>query len=179
MILLDPSASLLESDNMCMCINTLQESAWDIIQNCMNLLTIVVPAALPLALSIGISVSFNRLQGKGVYCINPGRILSLGRVDTLCFDKTGTITEDGLNLKGVVVVKKCENETLNTTMGCGELEKDPHAVFRQGQQVWKVHILPRNSLRASDLPGMKFNNTSKFVVCSKGSLSLANSDQAL
>ncbi|OAE34103.1 hypothetical protein AXG93_2891s1270 [Marchantia polymorpha subsp. ruderalis] len=115
-----------------------KESAMTIFEACINLVTIAVPAALPLALSIGISVSFNRLQGKGVYCINPGRILSLGRVDTLCFDKTGTITEDGLNLKGVVVVKKCENETLNTTMGCGELEKDPHAVFLQGQQALLV-----------------------------------------
>ncbi|BFI18309.1 hypothetical protein MPTK1_6g14430 [Marchantia polymorpha subsp. ruderalis] len=115
-----------------------KESAMTIFEACINLVTIAVPAALPLALSIGISVSFKRLQGKGVYCINPGRIVSVGRVDTLCFDKTGTITEDGLNLKGVVVVKKCENETLNTTMGCGKLEKDPHAVFLQGQQALLV-----------------------------------------
>ncbi|KAG6552583.1 hypothetical protein Mapa_005783 [Marchantia paleacea] len=122
-----------------------KEPAFEIFKACINLVTIAVPAALPLALSIGISVSFKRLQGKGVYCINPSRIVSVGRVDTLCFDKTGTITEDGLNLKGVVAVKKSENEILNTTMICGELEKDPHAVFLQGQQA----LLVRSSVGES------------------------------
>lgn len=26
-----------------------------------------------------------------------------GRVDTVCFDKTGTITEDGMSIKGVIL----------------------------------------------------------------------------
>lgn len=35
---------------------------------------------------------------------SPSRIISAGRVDTLCFDKTGTLTEDGLSIQGLCPV---------------------------------------------------------------------------
>ncbi|KAL2621789.1 hypothetical protein R1flu_001994 [Riccia fluitans] len=111
-----------------------KESGLSIFLQCLNLITIAVPAALPLALSIGISVSFNRLKEDGVYCVNPSRIVAAGRVDTVCFDKTGTITEDGLNLTGVVPVVESEAKSSFTARSCGPLQQDPQTVYLQGQQ---------------------------------------------
>eukprot|EP00002_Diphylleia_rotans_P029645 TRINITY_DN6050_c0_g1_i2.p1 TRINITY_DN6050_c0_g1~~TRINITY_DN6050_c0_g1_i2.p1 ORF type:complete len:1443 (+),score=311.35 TRINITY_DN6050_c0_g1_i2:49-4377(+) len=73
--------------------------------NCLNLVTITIPPALPLALSIAVSAAFVELQNKRIFCINPNRIVAAGRVNVLCFDKTGTLTEDGLTLKGVQIVQ--------------------------------------------------------------------------
>ncbi|OAE34108.1 hypothetical protein AXG93_2891s1330 [Marchantia polymorpha subsp. ruderalis] len=108
-----------------------RETKIDIFKNCINLITIAVPPALPLALSIGLSVSFTRLQTKGIYCINPNRIINAGRVNTLCFDKTGTLTEDGLSLKGVIPVNCGGNQTVPS---CGTMEEDLQALYRQGNQ---------------------------------------------
>lgn len=121
------------SDCLYYCLVVLfQETKIDIFKNCINLITIAVPPALPLALSIGLSVSFTRLQTKGIYCINPNRIINAGRVNTLCFDKTGTLTEDGLSLKGVIPVNCGGNQTVPS---CGTMEEDLQALYRQGNQV--------------------------------------------
>ncbi|KAG6552589.1 hypothetical protein Mapa_005789 [Marchantia paleacea] len=108
-----------------------RETKIDIFKNCINLITIAVPPALPLALSIGLSVSFTRLQTKGIYCINPNRIINAGRVNTLCFDKTGTLTEDGLSLKGVIPVNCSGTQSVAR---CGTMEEDLQALYRQGNQ---------------------------------------------
>ena len=69
-----------------------------------DLITIVIPPALPAAITIGSIYAENRLKRKGIYCISPRTINVSGSVDCVCFDKTGTLTEDGLNLLGVVQI---------------------------------------------------------------------------
>eukprot|EP00002_Diphylleia_rotans_P034195 TRINITY_DN7329_c0_g4_i1.p1 TRINITY_DN7329_c0_g4~~TRINITY_DN7329_c0_g4_i1.p1 ORF type:complete len:1531 (-),score=381.70 TRINITY_DN7329_c0_g4_i1:513-5105(-) len=76
-------------------------SGLDTLLSCLNIITVAIPPALPLALSVALSTTFLELQTKKIFCINPNRIVPAGRVNTLCFDKTGTLTEDGLTLKGV------------------------------------------------------------------------------
>lgn len=71
----------------------------------LNLVTVAVPPALPLALSVGISVALARLKRYGIFCSDSSRISAAGRVNCLCFDKTGTLTTDGLTLKGVACVQ--------------------------------------------------------------------------
>ncbi|CAM6100809.1 unnamed protein product [Calypogeia fissa] len=106
-----------------------KETNLNIFKNCVNLLTIAVPPALPLALSIGLSVSFTRLQQKAIYCINPNRIINAGRINTLCFDKTGTLTEDGLSLKGVLPVLYDQSRNNSITVTCGALEEELQSLY--------------------------------------------------
>ncbi len=40
-----------------------------------------------------------------IFCTEPFRIPSAGRVDVCCFDKTGTITAESLVLEGIVGVE--------------------------------------------------------------------------
>lgn len=84
--------------------------AWHlIIVRALDLITIVVPPALPATLTIGINFALNRLKAKKIFCISPQRVNVGGKLDIMCFDKTGTLTEDGLDILGVRVVNRSTN----------------------------------------------------------------------
>ena len=68
----------------------------------LDVLTIVVPPALPAALAVGITYAQKRLKKKNIFTISPKRINLSGSVNLALFDKTGTLTEDGLEFHGVV-----------------------------------------------------------------------------
>ncbi|KAL9560358.1 hypothetical protein PS6_000297 [Mucor atramentarius] len=70
----------------------------------LDLITIVVPPALPATLSIGTSFAISRLKKLGIFCISPPRVNIGGKIDCMCFDKTGTLTEDGLDIHGIRAV---------------------------------------------------------------------------
>ena len=73
--------------------------AWHlIIVRALDLITIVVPPALPATLTIGTNFAMSRLRKKQIFCISPQRVNVCGKLDVICFDKTGTLTEDGLDI---------------------------------------------------------------------------------
>ncbi|GFF47573.1 probable cation-transporting ATPase C1672.11c [Aspergillus lentulus] len=75
-----------------------------IIVRALDLITIVVPPALPATLTIGTNLALSRLKGHKIFCISPQRVNVAGKLDIVCFDKTGTLTEDGLDVLGVRIV---------------------------------------------------------------------------
>ena len=72
----------------------------DIIGRGLDLVTIIVPPALPATMSVGISYAIKKLVREKIFCISPTSIIIGGKIDIICFDKTGTLTEDGLDLHG-------------------------------------------------------------------------------
>jgi cation-transporting P-type ATPase 13A2 len=68
----------------------------DIVDRCLDLITITVPPALPAAMTAGTAFAISRLRKNKIYCISPQRVNVSGRVNMMVFDKTGTLTEDGL-----------------------------------------------------------------------------------
>ncbi|KAK4622162.1 putative cation-transporting ATPase [Fulvia fulva] len=80
-----------------------------IIVRALDLITIVVPPALPATLTIGTNFALQRLKGKNIFCISPQRVNVAGKIDVMAFDKTGTLTEDGLDVLGVRVVSRPAN----------------------------------------------------------------------
>ena len=91
----------------------------------LDLITVVVPPALPATLSIGTSFAIARLRKSGIFCIAPTRVNIGGKVDVACFDKTGTLTEDGLDVLGVRVPERSSDLF-------GELITDVHDVPQPG-----------------------------------------------
>ncbi|KAJ5033498.1 uncharacterized protein L3040_008613 [Drepanopeziza brunnea f. sp. 'multigermtubi'] len=84
--------------------------AWHlIIVRALDLITIVVPPALPATLTIGTNFALSRLRKKQIFCISPQRVNVGGKLDIVCFDKTGTLTEDGLDVLGLRVVQQPAN----------------------------------------------------------------------
>lgn len=72
------------------------------IKRALDLITITVPPALPIAMSIATAFSVRRLKKESIFCTSPQRINVCGRIDVMCFDKTGTLTEDSLDVHGVL-----------------------------------------------------------------------------
>ena len=58
----------------------------------LDIITIAVPPALPLILTVGIGFSIARLKKKKIYCIDPARLHYAGKLEIMCWDKTGTLT---------------------------------------------------------------------------------------
>ncbi|XP_064156772.1 cation-transporting ATPase 13A2 isoform X2 [Anguilla rostrata] len=81
-----------------------------------DVVTIVVPPALPAAITTGTIYAQSRLKRDGIFCISPPRINIAGKISLFCFDKTGTLTEEGLDVWGVME---------GSGAGFGELVPDP------------------------------------------------------
>ncbi|XP_072748286.1 polyamine-transporting ATPase 13A3 isoform X2 [Anoplolepis gracilipes] len=90
-------------------------TASDVTMKALDIITIVIPPALPAAMTVGKLYAQARLKHAQIYCINNKVINVSGSINCVCFDKTGTLTEDGLDMWGVV---PCTNGVL------GEAETD-------------------------------------------------------
>lgn len=55
------------------------------------MLTIVVPPAMPAAMTVGTVYAQSRLQRNGIFCISPPRINVCGKLKLMCFDKVKII----------------------------------------------------------------------------------------
>jgi len=58
-----------------------------IIIRALDLVTVIVPPALPAAMTVGTIYAQNRLKKRGIFCISPPRINLCGKVRLVCFDK--------------------------------------------------------------------------------------------
>ena len=87
----------------------------------LDLITVVVPPALPATMSIGTAFAIVRLRNKGVFCTSPMRVNIGGKVNVACFDKTGTLTEDGLDVLGARTVDQ-------STMQFSELHQESEEI---------------------------------------------------
>ena len=79
-----------------------EDSVKDILIKALDLITIIVPPALPMAMTIGVIFAQNRLKKLDIFCISPKIINVSGCVNCICFDKTGTLTEDQLDFEFVI-----------------------------------------------------------------------------
>ncbi|KAM4694337.1 putative cation-transporting ATPase 13A4 [Discoglossus pictus] len=66
------------------------------------MLTIAVNSAIPASLTLALVYAQTRLKKQGIFCISPQKINLAGLLNLICFDKTGTMTEDILDLWGVI-----------------------------------------------------------------------------
>ncbi|KAF9263238.1 hypothetical protein L218DRAFT_959259 [Marasmius fiardii PR-910] len=114
-----------------------------IIIRALDLITVVVPPALPATLSIGTSFAIGRLRKSGIFCISPTRVNIAGKVNVCCFDKTGTLTEDGLDI-----------------LGARAIDRNGH---RFGELLEDIHDLPLGNDRASFLHALATCHSLKKV----------------
>lgn len=55
----------------------------------LDLVTVVVPPALPAAMTVCTLYAQSRLRTQGIFCIHPLRINLGGKLRLVCFDKVG------------------------------------------------------------------------------------------
>lgn len=58
-----------------------------VILNAFDLITVVVPPALPAAMTVGQMYAQSRLKKHKIYCISPRSINVAGSINCVCFDK--------------------------------------------------------------------------------------------
>ena len=102
---------------------------YKLLLRCIIIITSVVPAELPIELTLTINNSLFFLQSKRIVCIEPFRIPFAGKIDICCFDKTGTLTKDEFIMRGIVQTNSTDpqnaydskEETLSILLGCNSL----------------------------------------------------------
>ena len=62
-----------------------------VILRALDIITVVVPPALPAAMTVGTVYAQNRLKKAGIFCISPPRINVCGKLKLICFDKVDTV----------------------------------------------------------------------------------------
>jgi len=81
----------------------------------LNTIAMCLSPMLPVSMVMGQSAAANRLEKTHkIGCLQPGRIPIAGKISTMVFDKTGTITKDGMDFDAVIPVegaKFCEKVT--------------------------------------------------------------------
>jgi cation-transporting ATPase 13A2 len=96
----------------------------------LEIITILVPAELPLVFQLGLLTSEVILQQSKISTADSSRIPLCGSVDVMCFDKTGTITQPDLEVIGVVPALRFTDGSLKF----GEISRIganiPNSLFR-------------------------------------------------
>lgn len=90
----------------------------------MAALTGMIPEGLYLLTSVALAVSTQKLSRKRVLVQDWNCIEALARVDVLCVDKTGTITEPKMEVENLIPLTALSPERLQDMLtamyGCGE-----------------------------------------------------------
>lgn len=98
----------------------------------LSVVTIAVPPALPAAMSSGVAFAISRLRLNKIYCIQPNRLNVSGTITTIVFDKTGTITEEGLTVLGCRVVND------DATISFSEMKMDAHSLDKNDESCVEI-----------------------------------------
>ena len=86
----------------------------------------MVPEGLVLLTSIAMAVSVIRLAQKRVLVQDMPAVEVLARVDTICVDKTGTLTEPGMRVRDVVTLDNTEGlDDILGALGASEANPNP------------------------------------------------------
>merc|ERR1719491_2074214 len=70
-----------------------------------NTVTMTLSPMLPVSMVMGSSVAAQRLEHNGIHVLQSDRIPIAGKISTMVFDKTGTITKEGMSFSGALDVK--------------------------------------------------------------------------
>lgn len=68
-------------------LSFMQETILKTVVRTLDIVTIVVPPALPAAMTVGTYYAQSRLKKRGIFCISPPRINVSGKLKLVCFDK--------------------------------------------------------------------------------------------
>ena len=77
----------------------------------------MIPQGLVLLTSIAFAVSVVKLAGKQALIEELSAVEVLARVDVVCLDKTGTITEPGLEVEGIELLGSAEDAQVRRALG--------------------------------------------------------------
>ncbi len=90
----------------------------------------MVPEGLVLLTSIAMAVSVIRLAAKKVLVQDMPAVEVLARVDTVCVDKTGTLTEPGMHVRNIVTLTGSEDDLTTALAALASVESAPNPTLQ-------------------------------------------------
>lgn len=130
----------------------------------------MIPEGLVLLTSTVLAISVMRLGENGVlaqelYCIE-----ILARVDTLCLDKTGTLTEGSMEVKGIVGVNTNTNNMANILANIAKFSPDTNSTISAIRESYSnitnefmpATIIPFSS--KTKWSGIYFENEGSYII---------------
>jgi cation-transporting P-type ATPase I len=141
---------------------SLGRPAAEVISSGVSLAVAAVPEGLPLLATMAQLGAARRLSARGALVRNPRAVEALGRVDVLCADKTGTLTEGRIRLRlisdgereaRIEALREARIEALRE--GEGEGEGEPGAAACAGlRELLRVALRASPSASVDELPHM-------------------------
>lgn len=140
--------------------------------NSVAVLIVACPCALGLATPMAIMVGTGRGAGTGVLIRNAEALEVFGKVDTLIFDKTGTVTEGKPTLASVVPLKGFEEPALLQLTASLEMASEhplAHAIITGAKQR-ALELLPVTDFRSVTGKGVVGTVSGKTVTAGNEAL---------
>ena len=113
----------------------------------------IVPKGLILAISVAYALGAVRIIGKGALVQQANAVESLSNVDTLCLDKTGTLTTNNMTLDNVHALNIDESELLRllgnyvASLTTGNVTSEAIGAAYSGQALHASEEVPFSSAR--------------------------------
>ena len=117
----------------------------------------MIPAGLILLTTIAHSVGVIRLTKRNTFVQDMYSLENLARVDVLCLDKTGTITDGRMTVVKDVMLTDKHPHSLNDIIGCMENVLDDS---NQTAIALRSYYLPKNEFTASKI--LPFSSARKY-----------------
>ncbi len=107
------------------------DASWpDAIRGTIAGMVTMVPEGLVLLTSIAMAVSVVRLAAKKVLVQDMPAVEVLARVDTVCVDKTGTLTEPGMHVRDLVTLQGDRDELAAALAALASVESTPNPTLQ-------------------------------------------------
>ena len=74
----------------------------NVIMHIFDLIPIIIPPALPIAMTTTIAFTMRRLGKRKILCTSPPRVNLSGYIKLALFDKTNTLTQSGIDICGIL-----------------------------------------------------------------------------
>ena len=100
----------------------------------------MIPEGLYLLTTIALALSTMKLANKRVLLHDMKSIETLARVDVLCVDKTGTITEPDMKVSDIFLCQSCSNPAYNDQSGMRESQLNPEYNDQSGKNESRLKL---------------------------------------
>ena len=120
-----------------------------------HILTSVIPPEFPITLSLTVTLSLAQLMRHKIFCTEPFRIPSAGKVTHCCFDKTGTLTSSEMVFNALHHISSNPFVAKNILFNCHTLVEINHKLIGDPIEEAAVEWAGKNGAK-------KFRNIAHF-----------------
>ena len=155
------------NQNSCFSSNLNTPSTWTnfgFIINVSLILTTIIPPVLPISLTFTTFYFQYKLNNKKISSATDQKIITAGKVNVVVLDKTGTMTEDGLELHGFLTTK-INYVGIDQVIRFDEIERNSKTYNSVHKEFWKRYCINPDHTIFENYKNNLRNNIIYFLEC--------------